>query len=230
MIITIDGPSGTGKSTVAKRVAALLGFSFFDTGAMYRAVAWVLQNQNLSIDDDAAIKAVLSNFHFQIHDILGQKRYSVNNFDVTEAIRAPEISAKASAVAVLPRVRQAMASIQRDFARDADSVFEGRDMGTNVFPDAEIKIFLTARPEVRAERRFQELTAKKGAAANLTKEQVFRDLLERDERDTTRPIAPLRKPSDAREIDTSDLDVDQVVSIIMEYIAEQKKKSHETIS
>lgn len=230
MIITIDGPSGTGKSTVAKRVAALLGFSFFDTGAMYRAVAWVLQSKKIPIEDEASLQEILRDFHFQIHDILGQKRYIVNGVDVTEDIRAPEISAKASAVAVLPKVRQAMWKIQREFAHEVDSVFEGRDMGTSVFPHAEVKIFLTARPEVRAERRFQELSSKqKESPVPFTKEQVFRDLLERDERDSTRAFAPLKRPSDAKEIDTSDLDIDQVVAMIMEYVEEQKKKPHELV-
>lgn len=141
MIITIDGPSGTGKSTVAKRVAALLGFAFFDTGAMYRAVAWLLLSNNIEIDNAASIQEVLRNFHFQIHDVLGQKRYSVNGVDVTEAIRTPEISAKASSVAVLPQVREAMWKIQRQFAQDTDSVFEGRDMGSSVFPKLRLKFF-----------------------------------------------------------------------------------------
>lgn len=229
MIITIDGPSGTGKSTVAKRVAALLGFAFFDTGAMYRAVAWMLLNNKIEIEDVTSIQKILQDFHFQIHDVLGQKRYSVNGVDVTEAIRTPEISAKASAVAVLPQVREAMWKIQRQFAQDTDSVFEGRDMGSSVFPQAEIKIFLTARPEVRAERRFKELAAKEKNALSFTKEEVLQQLAERDERDSTRAFAPLTRPKDAKEIDTSDLDIDQVVAIILEYVGEQKKKTHEVV-
>ncbi len=223
MIITIDGPSGTGKSTTAKRVAAILGFAFFDTGAMYRAVAWELLRKKISLDDAAGIQEILQNFHFEIHNLAGQKRYSVNSIDITDDIRTPEISAKASAIAVLPPVREALWRLQRQFALETDSVFEGRDMGTSVFPQAEIKIFLTARPEIRGERRYQELKAKhKTGVFSLTKQQVLHDLLERDERDSTRAFAPLKRPIDAKEIDTSDLDIDQVVNIILDYVREQK--------
>lgn len=225
MIITIDGPSGTGKSTVARRVASLLGFAFFDTGAMYRAVAWELDRRRIPMSDAVAVNELLQNFQFKIHDLSGQKRYSVNGMDVTEAIRTPEISAKASAIAVLPTVREALGKIQRKFALKADSVFEGRDMGTIIFPDAEVKIFLTARADVRAERRFRELAAKQKIASTLTKEQVMRELLERDERDSTREFAPLTKPIDAKEIDTSELDADQVVAIILDYVKEKRAQS-----
>jgi len=224
MIITIDGPSGTGKSTVAKKVAAILGFAFFDTGAMYRAVAWDLLQKNIPMDDATAIQEVLQNFQYEIHDVAGQKHYIVNGVDVTEVIRTPEVTAQASSIAVLPDVREAMWKIQRHFAQGIDAVFEGRDMGSSVFPQAEAKIFLTARPEIRAERRYQEWAAKQKNSA-FSKEQVLRELLERDERDSTRAYAPLLKPRDAKEIDTSDLDIDQVVSTIIDFVHKKKHGS-----
>ncbi len=217
MIITIDGPAGTGKSTVAKKVAARLGFAFFDTGAMYRAVAWMLLQKKISAEDTEAIHNLLQDFHFEVADRMGQKYYSVNGIDVTASIRTSEVTAMASSIAVLPVVREVLWLIQRQFALAKDAVFEGRDMGSSVFPDAELRVFLTARAEVRAERRLKEMIDK-GIDTTLSKEEVLQGILERDARDSTRACAPLQKVKGMIEIDTSDLDIDQVVTVIIEHV------------
>lgn len=225
MIITIDGPAGTGKSTIAKRVAALLGFAFFDTGAMYRAVAWFFLQKKIGIEDEHKIDTALKEFRYEIREHEGHKRYVVNNNDITEAIRTPEVTAMASGVAALPIVRQALVKVQRAFAHNKNSVFEGRDMGSVVFPEAEVRIFLTATPEIRAERRYKEWVSKQGSSAQtLTREQVLKDMIERDERDSTRACSPLKKAEGAKEIDTSYLTIDQVITVILDYVHEHTKK------
>ena len=218
MIITIDGPAGTGKTSVAKRVAECLHFSYFDTGAMYRAVTWAIQQKNISLSDLPRIEELLKHFSFSIKHENKHKRYFVDATDVTEAIRSQEVTAHVSAVSALPPVRKALWSIQHDFAKTEDTVFEGRDLGTVVFPDAEVKIFLTGRPEVRAERRLKEILQKSPKeAAHLDQDKMLEDLMRRDELDSTRTIAPLKCPEDAFIIDTSDLSLDEVVDRILKY-------------
>jgi len=212
MIITIDGPSGTGKSTVAKEVAKRLNFTFFDTGAMYRAITWCMMHEKTSLDDESAIDNLLNRFNFRIEEKNGKKHYFVGNDEVTEVIRSREVTAKVSAVSAVGIVRKRISGIQRKFAENSNAVFEGRDMGSAVFPKADLKIFLNARPEIRAERRFKELTEKN---PHCTYEEILRDILLRDEADSTRAISPLIKPKDAVEIDTSELTVDEVVEKIL---------------
>lgn len=222
MIITIDGPSGTGKSTVAKGVAKRLGFLFFDTGAMYRSLAWKLTEQNISLTDEAAIQQLVEEFQYDIQTTReGEKHYFVGEVDVTSKIRTQEISLLASQVSSLPFVRKTLVKIQRSFGHRVDAVFEGRDMGTVVFPDAELKIFLTARPEVRAERRYRELLQKfPDLADSLSKERILSEIEERDHNDRTRTISPLRQAEDAILIDTSDFTAEEVIG----RIAEAKKR------
>ncbi len=215
MIITIDGPSGTGKSTVAKKVAEALGFSFFDTGAMYRAVTLFMLKKNIPIKDLKAIEHLLENFAFRIEEKNGKKRYFVGSEDVTETIRSREVTSHVSAVSAIPIVRQKIWGIQRRFGEQMDGVFEGRDMGSTVFPTADLKIYLTARPEIRAERRFKELEKTGTWPPGLTHEEILKEIMARDEADSTRELSPLKKPSDAVEIDTSDLTLDQVVKKIL---------------
>lgn len=217
MIIAIDGPSGTGKSTVAKGVAKRLGFVFFDTGAMYRSIAWKILQENVSPTDEDSIRKIISRFQFDIQmDSNGEKCYLVNGEDVTEKIRTQEISLLASQVSSLPFVRRVLVKIQRRFGRRANAVFEGRDMGTVVFPDAELKIFLTARPQIRAERRYRELLMKfPDLADSLSPEQILQETEQRDLNDETRAVSPLRRAKDATLIDTSDLSAQEVIREIV---------------
>ena len=225
MIIAIDGPSGTGKSTVAKGVAKRLKFTFFDTGAMYRSVAWKILQEKIDPSDEAGVVALLNQFQYQIRtDINGERRYFVDAVDVTSEIRTQEISSISSRIAVYPEVRQFLVKIQRKFGRSCDAVFEGRDMGTVVFPTADLKIFLTARPEVRAERRYQELLSKfPDLAESLSVEQILGEMEERDQNDSNRAVSPLRQASDAILIDTSDLTADQVIEKIIRIKPKEKR-------
>lgn len=223
MIITIDGPAGTGKTTLAARVAALLSLPYFDTGAMYRAVTFLLLERHIPLGDEKLIYAFLETFTFEIKGEGEHKKYIACEKDVTEHIRSPAVNAVVSVVSALPVVRNALWKIQKNFAKKKGGVFEGRDMGTAVFPEAKIKIFLTARPEVRAQRRLEEIIRKRpDDAGHLTLEKVKEDLHKRDTFDAARQIAPLKKAVDAYEIDTSDLTLDQVVERILEY--KQKKR------
>lgn len=215
MKITIDGPAGTGKTTVAKKVAEKLGFSYFDTGAMYRAVTYKILQEKISLSDKKQLLPFLENFQFQIKTEKQQKRYFVEKEDVTEVIRSATVTKNVSKVSALPEVREAIVKMQREFAKTGNAVFEGRDMGTVVFPKAELKIFLTARPAVRAERRYLEIKHKIGS---YTQEEIMKDILERDHYDTHREISPLKQAEDAHLIDTSDLSIDEVVEKIVSLI------------
>ncbi|HSX14030.1 MAG TPA: (d)CMP kinase [Chlamydiales bacterium] len=223
MIITIDGPSGTGKSTVAKQVAKKLGYTFFDTGAMYRCFAWKISHDEINPENQEEVVASLQKFHFEIQ-AKEDRRYFVNHKDVTEAIRTQEISMIASQIAVYPEVRNFMVKLQRRFGRSCHAVFEGRDMGTVVFPDADLKIFLTAKPTVRAERRYHELLSKFPEHAHPTMHQIHEELSLRDKNDTTRSISPLKAADDAIMIDTSEDSVDEVVKKIIRLIPKTKSR------
>ena len=215
MIITIDGPAGTGKTTVAKRLADRLGFLYFDTGAMYRALTCLWLKNPLSLDDGEALKNLIHSFEFVIKQEGEIKKYFVNKIEVTEEIRSPEITKKVSMIASHPLVRKSLVFIQREFGEKGDAVFEGRDMGTVVFPRAELKIFLTANAEIRAHRRYLELKEK---FPLLTEEKILFENNERDHLDITREVSPLKKAEDAYEIDTSLTSIDQVVDIILSYL------------
>lgn len=223
MIITIDGPSGTGKTTIARHLAARLGFVYFDTGAMYRALTWYALEQRVDIQDPIALQELLNRFSFNIEEKEGNKRYFVHNEDVTEVIRSPVITAHVSAVAALKKVREALLGIQHQFAKEKNTVFEGRDLGTVVFPQAELKIFLTADPEIRAERRLLEFM-EKSPDAPLDKQTVLRDIKHRDALDSAREIAPLKCPDDAYRIDTSFLSIEQIVDRIAARLQTSSRK------
>lgn len=226
MIITIDGTAGTGKTTVAKRVAEALHFAYFDTGAMYRSITWLFLQNGISADNEKGIKETLKNFNFHIDFENGEKRYFVDEADVTEAIRSLEVTNAVSGFAALRPIREVVWDIQRNSACGKDAVFEGRDMGTVVFPKAELKIFLTASPEVRAQRRLKELREKPNGEA-IDPNQLLQEMKERDERDSTRKLAPLKQAKDAHTVDTSDLTIDEVVNTILrikERVAPAKKR------
>lgn len=215
MIITIDGPSGTGKSTVAKGVAKKLQFTFFDTGAMYRSLAWLIVKEKIDPLDQAKVEEILPRFEYEIRPTgHGERHYFVQGEDVTHEIRSQSISMVASQIAVYPAVREAMVKIQRAFGRAVDAVFEGRDMGTIVFPNAELKIFLTAKPEVRAERRYRELIHK-FPDLSMTFDEILKEIEERDQTDSTRAVSPLKQASDAVLIDTSKFTAEQVIDKIV---------------
>lgn len=220
MIITLDGPSGTGKSTVAKKIAQRLGFTFFDTGAMYRALAWKLSEEGVDLSDAEQVEQALPTFQYEIRtDGKGEKRYWVCGTDVTEAIRSQKISSLASQIAAYPQVRQSLVQIQRRFGEASNAVFEGRDMGTVVFPKADYKFFLTADSKVRAERRYKELLAKfPDLIDTLECDQIQKEIEQRDDQDRNRAISPLRQAEDAILIDTSFDSVDEVVQKILKHI------------
>lgn len=218
MIITIDGPAGTGKTTVARTVAQKLAFPYFDTGAMYRSVTWKLLQEKVGLKDIEAVCKVLHHFDFVIRGVGSDKRYFVDGIDITEEIRGKEVTSRVSEVSAIPAVREKLWVIQKDFGAKGDAVFEGRDMGTVVFPHADIKIFLTASPEVRAKRRLDEILKKTNKTATEGEYQLMmQELIQRDEYDSNREIAPLKKPIDAYEIDTSCYTIDEVVDLILNY-------------
>ncbi len=218
MIITIDGPAGTGKTTVARKVAERLDLPYFDTGAMYRAVAYLILHEKVPLSEEKRIAELLSDFNFEIRVIGRERKYLVNGMDVTDVIRSRAVTNIVSAVSALHVVRESLWEIQRRFARKKGGVFEGRDMGSVVFPKAPIKIFLTARPEVRAERRYKELKEKRPEEVSETNhQQMLQELMLRDQVDSSRSLAPLVCPPDAYVIDTSNLSIDEVVERIIEY-------------
>ena len=211
MIVTIDGPAGSGKSTAARSLAAHLGFDFLDTGAMFRAVALALTRRSIDFADLAAVESALSGLHLD----LPPGRVLLNGEDVTIAIRTPEASQAASRVAVIPAVRRFLATEQRRIAFDRNMVCEGRDQGTVVFPDAECKFFLVADPRARAERRYHELLAK-GQSATL--DEVLAAQEERDARDSRRELAPMKPADDAVVLDTTHLSSEEVLARLEEVV------------
>lgn len=222
IVITIDGPSGTGKTTVAKLVADGLGFSYFDTGAMYRALTWSMLRHKIPLADDRLVQQSLDEFDFRILDAGGKKRYFVGSVDVTEVIRTPEVTQAVSAVAALRLVRDNLLSLQHKFAAEQNAVFEGRDLGTVVFPQAQFKVFLTADARVRAQRRLEEMLARdRKAADGLTHESVLQALMQRDTQDSEREIAPLRCPLGAFVVDTTELSIEDVVALIVNEYKEE---------
>lgn len=218
MIITIDGPIATGKSTLAKRLAHDIGFIYFDTGAMYRCLTYGIIKNKVNIDDPKALEDFLKHFNFDIKIKHTDRIYFVDGEDVSLKIRGAEVTSAVSKTSALPAVRAKLVAMQRKWAVGVNAVFEGRDMGSVVFPEAELKIFLTGRPDVRAARRFAELRAKfPNDTADLTLKKVLEDIDARDTYDTQRELSPLKQADDACVIDTSDLNIDEIILKILEF-------------
>jgi cytidylate kinase len=221
MIVTIDGPSGTGKSTVAKSIAESLKITYLDTGAMYRSFAWYLISKSLPLNESSLTEEIYLGFHLEIKDIEGSKVYFVNDKDVTLLIRSREVTKASSEVAKFPSLRNFIVALQRKWATSLDIILEGRDTGSVVFPNADVKIYLTAKEIVRAKRRFDELK-RKGDIVNL--QAILEEQKARDSADSTREHSPLVCPIDAHVIDTSNMNSDQVVQKAISIIAAKGKK------
>ena len=218
--IAIDGPSGAGKSTLARRLATTLRFLYVDTGAIYRTIAYYAYANHLDPADEAAVLAALPNIRIELcHDAEGLQRMILNGEDVTDAIRLPQISQYASVVSAYPGVRAFLLEMQRDFARKGSVIMDGRDIGTVVLPDATVKIFLTASPEVRARRRMAQLREK---GDETPFEQILSEVNARDLQDTTRALTPLRQAADAILVDASDLSFDETVQAILSHVEAKK--------
>ena len=217
--IAIDGPSGAGKSTLARRLARELGFLYVDTGAIYRTVGLAARRQGVDPADAAAVAALLPGLEIAMgYGEDGLQHMTLGGEDVTTAIRENEISAYASKVAALPVVRDFLLEMQRRAAREHDVIMDGRDIGTVVLPQADVKIYLTAAAEARAERRCKELL-ERGQQAGF--EQVLAEVVERDRRDTERETAPLRRAEDAVTADTTDLDLEGSFQLLLGLIRER---------
>lgn len=213
--IAIDGPAGAGKSTISKKVASLLGFVYIDTGAMYRAVGLKAVRCGIDTNDEAGVASILPSLDIDIrHEGVEQHIY-LDGENVSDKIRTPEISMAASNVSRIPQVRLAMVDMQRALAGKRDVVMDGRDIGSYVLPDAEIKIFLTASVDARAKRRYDELIAK---GEDVLFEDVKNEMILRDKNDSTREFAPLKIADGAQVIDTSDLSLEESINAVTDYV------------
>jgi cytidylate kinase len=218
LLITIDGPAGAGKTSVSRALARRLGYRYVDTGALYRGVAFEVKRQGIDPESEAALAALCDRIQLAFkQEGDGMRLYSAGT-DISDLIRTPEISMLASAVSAKPVVRKYLLSVQKDIGRRKAAVFEGRDMGTVVFPEADVKFFLDASSQTRARRRYDELKSKSGQSLK----QVEKDMLRRDRDDSTRSLAPLRPADDAIIIDSSDLSIDEVVESMLAHIARLK--------
>ena len=216
--IAIDGPVGAGKSTIARLVAQGLGYTYIDSGAMYRALAWAARRDGIGADDQTRVSELVEEVRIRIRPRAdGLNQVIVDGDDITSEIRSPEISQLASRLSAMPPVRRRMVALQQDMAREGGVVMEGRDIQTVVLPEAEVKIFLTASAEERARRRWEELRGR-GREADL--QHVLADIEARDARDTTRADSPLKPAPDAVHVDTDGLTIEQVVARVLEVVRE----------
>ncbi len=211
--VAIDGPAGAGKSTIAKRIARRLGYIYVDTGAMYRAMAYYLIQNQVDATDKEAIAAACQHADISICYQDGEQVVLLNGENVNAYLRTEAVGNMASVSSVVPEVRKKLVELQQKLARETDVVMDGRDIGTVVLPDADVKVYLTASVETRAKRRFLELQ-EKGESADLAK--IAADIEDRDYRDMHRDISPLRQAEDATLVDSSDMTIDQVVERILE--------------
>lgn len=214
LLITIDGPAGAGKTTASRRLADRLGYRYVDTGALYRGVAYAALSRGVSAADDTALEGMLAGLSLRFTAGPAGSRLLLAREDITDRIRTPEVSMLASTVSARPCVRRFLLDIQKELGREKAVVFEGRDMGTVVFPEADLKFFLSASEETRARRRFAELEGRGGARL----EEVLRDLRRRDAQDSTRDLAPLTPAADAVPIDSSALTIEEVVELMLHHV------------
>ena len=217
--VAIDGPAGAGKSTIARRLAAELGYRYVDTGAIYRTVAYFMDLWGVSPKDVDGVNRYIDELTVEIeYDEDGLQHMMMNGMDVTKDIRTPDISQKASLISAHACVRDMLLDMQRELAEQNNVVMDGRDIGTVVLPRATVKIFLTASPEVRAKRRCDELSAK-GQKVDYNK--VLKDIQQRDYQDTHREIAPLKMSRDSIKVDTSDMTIEEVLEKLKEIVAQK---------
>ena len=216
--IAIDGPAGAGKSSIARAAAAQLGFIYVDTGALYRTVALGALKRGIRPEETDAIVTLLPELEVAMEFVDGEQRVLLNGEDVSEAIRQPEVSGAASTVSAIPAVRQFLFDLQQNMAKEHDVLMDGRDIGTVVLPDAQLKIFLTATPEERARRRYEQIKD----TSDVTYEEILRDINQRDYQDTHREIAPLKQAEDAVYLDTTDMSFDEVVDAILSLTKERQ--------
>lgn len=218
--VAIDGPAGAGKSSLARAAAKELGFIYVDTGALYRTVALALLRAEVSNQNLFAVKEILGKINVELKFVNGEQRVFLDGDDVSDDIRTPDVSMRASSSSALPEVRAFLLEKQRRLAETDNVLMDGRDIGTVVLPNATVKIFLTASPEERARRRFLELQTK---GAPDTYEQVYEDMVKRDYDDSHRAIAPLKPAEDAITVDTTGLDLEQSLSLILKTVRENLK-------
>ena len=216
--VAIDGPAGAGKSTISRKAAAELGYIYIDTGALYRTVGLNALRKGADLQSDEAIIATLTDdVKVELKFIDGEQRMFLSGEDVSDKIRTPEASMAASRVSAVPKVREYLFDLQKKLAKENNCVMDGRDIGTVVLPDADVKIFLTASPEARAERRFKELTEK---GMDVKYEDVLADMIKRDYDDSHRAIAPLKQADDAILCDTSNIGLEESIELIIRTIKE----------
>lgn len=219
--VAIDGPAGAGKSTIARAAASALGFIYVDTGALYRSIGLNALRNGIDLADTKAIEDSLNGLEVKLaFDAQGAQVVLLNGEDVSSLIRTPEVSMSASKVSAVPAVRAFLLDLQRNMAKTQSVIMDGRDIGTVVLPDAEVKIFLTASPEIRAKRRFDELVEK---GQEVKYEDVLADVIERDYNDSHREIAPLKPAEDSKLADTSGLTLEESISLIINIIKEITK-------
>lgn len=217
--VAIDGPAGAGKSTIAKMAAKRLNYIYVDTGALYRTLGYGAHTGGVDIHNEAELESYLENSRVELKFIDGEQRVLLNGEDVSDKIRTPQMGTAASEISAIPRVREYLLDMQRALARTNNVIMDGRDIGTVVLPNAEVKIFLTASPECRAKRRLEDFRQK---GENVDFDEVLRLIVERDYQDSHREIAPLKAAEDSVIIDTSDLSLEQSVEKIISTIEEKK--------
>jgi cytidylate kinase len=220
MVVTIDGPAGAGKTTVSKLLAQRLGYRYIDTGALYRGIALAALEAGIAPDDDIALAQLCRQLTMDLIKCDEGLRLMLNSKDVTDHIRTPQVTMMASAASARPVVRDFLLEIQRSMGAEKAVVLEGRDMGTVVFPNADMKFFLDADPKLRAKRRFEELQVKNGQSPSLS--TVEKEMQSRDKNDSTRSVAPLEPAKDAIHIDSTHMTIEQVVAVMCDHITSKQ--------